>query len=137
MDINKQDELGKTPLIHASCYNNIRLVKELCDRGADVDVQDHNGVNALMVADDIRIVKELCDRGANLNAQDRNGYTALSWAAYYRDGTQITTELCTRGAKVYCASTNKVLIKQQFRRNVLVLVGFLQIDLLRCVHSWI
>ena len=129
-------------LMQASRRGDLDRVKCLCDEGADVNFQDSSGRTALMLTNGLRVVNELCDRGANLEIVDNEGRTALSWCIMY-DDILGAKELFKRGAKpVYSdgllRSLNMPLFtKQAFRRNVLVLVGHIQIELLRSVHQWI
>ena len=125
-------------LIRAVLNHDLALVKELCD---NVDFQDDEGLTALMYADDVEILNELCDRGANLEIEDEGGWTALDWYTVY-DRIRLATALCQRGAKPdrvipRSRELRTLFKKQQFKRNVLVLVGHIQTDLLRCVHKWI
>ena len=128
-------------LIRASSRGNLKLVKKLCDQVVNVDEQNEGGWTALMVAGHLGVVKELCDRGgANLEIAAYNGKTALSWNVTWDD--ILVKELCKRGAKPLFREARSfemrtLLTKQQFRRNILVLVDFIQIELLRKVHEWI
>ncbi|ARF10747.1 ankyrin repeat protein [Hokovirus HKV1] len=82
-ELNKQNEMGITPLIMA-CYNkNIRTVKLLLDHNAIVDLQDKMGNNALMITcnniigyKNIVIAKMLLIN-SNINLQNNNGQTVL------------------------------------------------------------
>jgi len=49
-DVNKRDELGRTPLMYAARDGNLEKVKQLLKRGADVNLQDNNGRTALRYA---------------------------------------------------------------------------------------
>ena len=48
--INEQDENGWSPLIKATYYNQIEIVKLLLSIGADINVKNKNGTNLLMYA---------------------------------------------------------------------------------------
>lgn len=50
IDINAQNNLGKTALMMAAKRDNDKLVKYLCEKGANVDIKDTNGMTALMWA---------------------------------------------------------------------------------------
>jgi ankyrin repeat protein len=101
--------LISTALISAVRHGHIHRVKELCDRGADLDFQDTNGKTALIWAafvGDNDIVKELCDRGANIDIPDKSGKTALMWAKCCSN-FDIVKKLCGRGAHLrYTPSDN-------------------------------
>lgn len=68
IDINAQNNLGKTALMMAAKRDNYKLVKYLCEKGADVDIKDTNGMTALMWAasrKDDQIAGYLRSRGKN------------------------------------------------------------------------
>ena len=64
-----------------ACQNNdIDVATVLVEGGASLDIQDNNGITALMSAADegnLKIVKLLVEAGANVNVQDNKGFTAL------------------------------------------------------------
>ena len=129
-------------LMYAASLHELGWVKQVCDKGlVNVNYQNEEGIAALMLTSEPSIIKELCERGANVDIQDNKGRTPLGWCVMFND-LPAAKELCKRGAKVvdivsFYGAMHVLLTKQQFRHNVLVLVGFLQIELLRCVHSWI
>lgn len=72
-----------TPLMTASFFGHVELVKLLVDRGAHLEKQDEFGVTALMLAADglqPEVVRELLARGAQPHTRDRTGHGALWWA---------------------------------------------------------
>ena len=91
--IKAQDVDGRTPLMHAIInagknYNAenagvIKFIKELVKAGADIDIKDKSGHDALSYAisiNNIEIVQILIDHGAkleNADAQDDKGRTLL------------------------------------------------------------
>lgn len=89
-------------LILATVYNNLNVVKVLCDIG--VDVNYHNGPNnfpALLHAAErghYDIVKVLCDNGANINYNYKN-YCPLYFAVDNNHG-DIVKILCNKGADI-------------------------------------
>jgi len=51
----------------ASMWGRLEIVRELCERGANVNAATNNGFTSLMIASregHLEIVRELCDRGA-------------------------------------------------------------------------
>jgi len=68
-----------TTQFHLACMaNNVALVRELINLGANVNKQDCNGHTALLLAKNPEIVKLLLVAGANPDLQDRqSGYTPL------------------------------------------------------------
>jgi hypothetical protein len=76
-----------TPLLTAASKGDINTVKDLLDKGADVNTQAAKDLDwtALMDAAQtghIAVVKLLIEKGADVNAKDRWGRTVLSWAAW-------------------------------------------------------
>ena len=142
VDVNFQDQYGKTALMWACVTSHPDIVKLLCEHGANPDIQDNSRFTALMWAiinHRSSIVQELCT--CNLELKDHGGRTALTWAVTVND-YECVKQLCIKGARVVRGATVnlhilQLLTKQQFRGNVLVLVGHIQIELLRCVHEWI
>ena len=85
------DNTGWTPLIYASRYGQPGIVRDLCDRGADVNFQN-NGNNGedlglsewtpLFYASRYGysdIMRVLLDHGADPNAQNSKGETFLTY----------------------------------------------------------
>ena len=82
VDVNLPDEEGTVPLIYASCFGHVEVVKVLLDAGADVDRQDRNQWSALMWAMTNRhkgISKLLLDHGANSEVRSVSGGTAYDF----------------------------------------------------------
>ncbi len=83
--INAQNIHGVTPLMVATRIQNVELSKFLIQSGADVNLKDRNGNNALFNLinagnfDDykIEIANYLVDAKTNLNNQNNDGYTIL------------------------------------------------------------
>ncbi len=51
VDINKDDERGKTPIMYAILYNQPQIVSYLIGKGADYRASDSNGVSVLEYAE--------------------------------------------------------------------------------------
>lgn len=74
-------------LRQAASEGNLQKVKELLDRGVDVNTRSESGVTPLMLAcaeGQIDVVKLLLARGADVNVKDNSGRTALRWADLVR-----------------------------------------------------
>ena len=79
---------GHTPLMRAALEGNTERVRELIDRGADVDQRDDNGRTALMFAvinAHCETMNVLLEAGADVNARSYVGGTALMGAALAGD----------------------------------------------------
>ena len=102
--------LGWTPLMKASAKGKLEVVRELIDKGANVNaVKTKNGMTALMLASEeghLEIVRLLIEKGANVNAaKTTDGWTALM-AASQNGHLEIVKEMCERGANVNAARTS-------------------------------
>jgi hypothetical protein len=82
--INQADAAGWTPVYRAAMYRKIDMLRLCKELGADFDVVNPNGLNALHAAsrhgyDDIVCV--LVEGGANVAIMTNDGHSALSLAA--------------------------------------------------------
>ena len=77
---------GRTALLTAAFEGNFKNVKNLIEKGADVNVEKKDGKTALLLAsgnsNGLQIVQYLIQNGAKINAQTKDGYSPLMWAAY-------------------------------------------------------
>ncbi|EED22696.1 ankyrin repeat-containing protein, putative [Talaromyces stipitatus ATCC 10500] len=81
-NVNCIDEMGMTPLHHASEDAIHRLV----EHGADVNATSLNGMTPLHCATqngNLDTIQLLIDHGANVNAKDEIGMTPLNYAIYH------------------------------------------------------
>ena len=77
-------EEDNTALIRAACLGKTEVVRQLLDRGADIEAKDKDGETALIRAaclGEAEVVKLLIERDANIEAKGRHGYTALMVSA--------------------------------------------------------
>ena len=84
-DINNTSRLinGPSPLIYASSWNKIEIVKLLITYGADVNIKDKNGLTALMWAarkGHHDIVESLLNAKAKKNMKSNQNLSALDYA---------------------------------------------------------
>lgn len=83
IEINKEDNTGKTPLIIAAYSNYENIIEVLIEKGEDLNAQDKDGKTALIWASYYgyhKIVKTLLLKGANKEIKDNNGNNALDYA---------------------------------------------------------
>jgi len=101
-DVNSRDEGGRTPLIWAAEYSNIKAVKQLLDHGAEIDAQENDGTTALLTAtngNDVKLATVLLDRGANIELHDAEEWTPLLRAISVKSLPMVEL-LVSRGANV-------------------------------------
>tara|TARA_Y100000591_G_scaffold330616_1_gene362115 strand:- start:8 stop:1666 length:1659 start_codon:yes stop_codon:yes gene_type:complete len=114
-NVNKLYYDGSTALMHVnSCGHGAGVIRLLINTGADVNMQDMNGLTALMhiigrggyyASGMLRV---LLDKGADVNMQDKDGWTALMYAAKFRGehGTAMMRLLIDAGADVNMQNNN-------------------------------
>ncbi|WP_218130674.1 ankyrin repeat domain-containing protein [Sporomusa acidovorans] len=79
---------GFTPLHAAAAYGRTTIVRQLLDKGADINARDKEGQTPLMKAvgnNHADVVTILLQRGANSSARDGNGNSAVSLAKAKND----------------------------------------------------
>jgi ankyrin repeat protein len=83
-DVNARDQLQGTALVRAAgSFGDLDSVQVLLSAGAEVNVQDKNGMTPLMWAarwGDAQRVEALVAAGAKVTVRDNNGKSALDWA---------------------------------------------------------
>ena len=95
-------------LLQAVKNNHRDSVLKLIQVGMDLNVQDENGITALMIACEnshVQITVDLMKAGANLNIQAYNGNTALIYATKEMS-VQLVKELISFGASVNIQGEN-------------------------------
>src|ERR1039457_266339 len=68
--VHKPDTYGSTALINAAVVGNIEVVRDLIERGADVNGHDTQGnfpLYAAVIGEHSEVVELLIERGANVN----------------------------------------------------------------------
>merc|ERR1712096_142527 len=78
INVNLEDNYGRTALILAAARSSMKLVQMLLDANADVNAVDHKGQTALIAAGGkFDVVELLINHEADVNAKDNKGVTAL------------------------------------------------------------
>jgi hypothetical protein len=80
-ETSRTEPFQRTPLMLAAVRGDTARVKQLLDRGADVNARYRNGMTALMWASPAAGLL-LLRRGASLSVRDHFGRTALHFAAF-------------------------------------------------------
>ncbi|KAB5583631.1 hypothetical protein GE09DRAFT_1248057 [Coniochaeta sp. 2T2.1] len=108
--VDTQDALGRTRLSFAAEDGDLASAQLLLDKGADIEMADHDGHTPLLFAasnDHEAVVRLLLDEGARLEAADQiYGRTPLSWAASKGHETVVRL-LLDRGAEVDAADNSR------------------------------
>ena len=101
-NVNTKDRHGHTPLMDAAKTGSLEAVKDLLNRGADLEAKSEKGKTALHYAAAngyVEIVSLLLGQGAVVDARDKDWHTPLMLAAIY--GCNHTVQsLVTNGADV-------------------------------------
>lgn len=95
ININKQDDEGKTPLHYSLDHNNYELTKLLLNtKGIEKDIKDQYGNNAMWVAvfnadGDYDIVKFLKEYGIDSTSKNNSDRSPLDLAKQFDDDEMI------------------------------------------------
>ncbi|CVK21886.1 ankyrin repeat domain-containing protein [Sporomusa sphaeroides] len=90
---------GFTPLHAAAAYGQTAVVRQLLDKGADINVRDKDGQTALMKAvwnSHAKVVTALLQNGANVTVNDSNGDNVVNMARA-RNDRRVLTALVAAG----------------------------------------
>jgi ankyrin repeat protein len=91
---------GSTPLMYATLYGDVAVVRQLLDGHADPNVRNDAGATALMWAvTDLDKTRLLIDHGADVNARSDDGRTPVMIAAGLPGGSAVVGLLLDRGAR--------------------------------------
>lgn len=104
INIDAQDNQGSTALMHASFWGRDNMVRKLCEKKANLNLQNKDGYTALMQAvsggQSLNTVKILCENNADVNIKDKTGYTVLRLAVNAGKIPFIQELLKVKGIKV-------------------------------------
>lgn len=97
-DVYRKND-GFTPLHAAAAYGQTAVVRQLLDKGADVNVRDKDGQTALMKAvwnSHAKVVAALLQNGATITANDSSGNNIVNMAKT-RNDRRVLAELVAAG----------------------------------------
>lgn len=101
-DIEMRNDIGDTPLIHASWKSSSeQILHYLIDKGANIEARNSFGQTPLIVSTRVErtfITEILLERGADPNSADISGLTALMYASCLGN-TEAVRLLLESGAK--------------------------------------
>jgi hypothetical protein len=87
VDVNTQDEQGRTPLFCAIWNGNEEVARLLLEAGADLELKDKNNQTPLHLASylgEVEVVELLLVLGADRAAKDKDGKTPLEKAEEFK-----------------------------------------------------
>jgi len=130
-NVNARDTKGATALMYAALYGDVDFVNLLLEKGADPNLSNDLGINALMwAAGDLAKVRALIAHGVNINARSNYGYTALSVAAASPGNLPTVLLLLDKGADptavdkdgvgalwLACARGDSAIVRELLRRG--------------------
>ena len=125
IDINKRNELDRTPLMLAAEQGHIKVTKALIEAGADIQVVNRVGFTALIIvakSSHTAVAKLLIDKGADVNAKCE-GETVLSIAAHHLN-LELVNYLISNGADFRTATAGHGLYKLSFLEFVILWDSF-------------
>ncbi len=103
IDEEKAEELGQELIKECGQKEiNFEKVKELINKGADIEAKDNNGYTSLIWASSnghSDVVKVLLEKGADIEAKNVDGDTSLIWASY-RGCSEAVKLLLEKGADI-------------------------------------
>lgn len=88
VDPNFRDDEGRTPLMFATMYGNVRSAGVLVQAGADADARDVHGRNVLMHLrgnPDPGLIDLLLQAGADVHAVDAEGWSVLEYVTQHAE----------------------------------------------------
>ena len=105
-NMHEPGELGGTPIMFAAYYNRVYILEKLFAYGADVNMVDYVGFNALFYADmgygTMPVCRWLVEHGINVNQRGKNGVSVLTQFGDPRQSgcklTNVEKYLITHGA---------------------------------------
>lgn len=80
-DVNTCTDIGNTALISSVLFGRTEIVRALLEAGADIEGKGMSKGTALIYSCSPAITRLLLDYGANINVQDENGLTPAGYAA--------------------------------------------------------
>ena len=95
---------GATPLMFAVLYADLATVRDLLDRGANVNARSDAGATALIWAwSNVVVARLLIERGADINTRSADGRTPLLAAAAAPGSAPLVKLLIEKGADIDAA----------------------------------
>jgi len=103
INVNFQLKDGRTALMFACCNDDLNVVKDLCDKGADVNLVENEYKNSALFMsiskNKIDISKYLINNGANVNLLNIYNENVLFWAVVHKNN-ELVELLCSKGCNI-------------------------------------
>jgi ankyrin repeat protein len=103
IDVNFQLKDGRTALMFACCNNDLNVVKDLINKGADVNLVENEFQNSALFMsiskNKIEISKYLINNGANVNLLNIYNENVLFWAVVHKN-YELVELLCNKGCNI-------------------------------------
>jgi ankyrin repeat protein len=116
VDINNRNSSGETGLHIAISCNNLRVMRELIKKGANINIKDNwKGQTPLHTAikkKNINCVRILLENNADIEIKNKEGHTPLQLACKY-NRHEIVMELFKHNANLDAVNINKILKKHR------------------------
>jgi ankyrin repeat protein len=117
VDINIQDNDGRTVIHKAVIANDLIVVEKLLTKKADLSIRDIHGRTALHHTQwhgNYKIARWLIAAGADMNIPDNSGFTLLNYAAIFGH-TKLVVALIASGVLMYNKNPKNRKVAQFFK----------------------
>src|SRR5947207_6498821 len=100
-DVNTADKDGTTALMHSVIESDVRMMKLLIDKGANINMKNSQDSTALMyAATNLAKTRVLLDAGAEVKVKGKRGATPMSVALTTFGSTPVLKLLVNKGAEL-------------------------------------
>jgi ankyrin repeat protein len=119
VDINIQDNDGRTVIHKAVIANDLTVVEKLLTKKANLSIKDIHGRTALHHTQwhgNYKIARWLIAGGADMNVPDNSGFTLLNYAAIFGH-TKLVVALIASGVLMYNKNPKNRKVAQFFKEK--------------------
>lgn len=102
---------SETTLYNSALHNEIILVKQLLDLGADIHSYDDGPIKIAISQNHLELVKYLIERGAPIDIPTKSGYFSVGLAeASYKGYLDIVKYLIEKGANIHIDNDHSIIL---------------------------